>query len=81
MSDNTELPPDDPRGGIDARLLIDALQAHALGDIKMTATQVSAATTLLKKILPDLPAAKRDKDDDKTITHEEALEGLECEAV
>jgi len=70
---------EDPRGKIDVPGLIGALQAHALGEEKMTATQVSAAIALLKKVLPDLPAPVRKlAEDDKTLqAHEEALRELE----
>jgi hypothetical protein len=66
----------DPRGGIDAEALIAALGAHALGEKKMTATQVSAAIALLKKILPDLPGAAAKGEDEKAKSHEEALQEL-----
>lgn len=68
------------RGGIDACALIGALQAHALGEKKMTATQVSAAIALLKKTLPDLPGSAGEVMEDtlqKLRTHEEALRALE----
>ena len=68
----------DPRDGIDIPALIEALQEHALGGKKMTATQVSAAIALLKKVLPDLPAPVRKLAEDKTLqAHEEALQELE----
>ncbi len=70
----------DPRKNIDAGALILALQQHALGEKKMTATQVSAAIALLKKTLPDMPgaiAAAEAARDDRIKTHEEALKELE----
>ncbi len=72
--------PEDPRGCIDADGLIRALQQHVLGGNKMTATQVSAAVALLKKILPDIPsavAAAAAGRDEKIKAHEEALRELE----
>ena len=68
----------DPRDGIDIPALIEALQGHALGEKKMTSTQVSAAIALLKKVLPDLPAPVRKPAEDKILNaHEEALQELE----
>lgn len=67
----------DPRGGIDASALIEALQLHALGEQKMTATQVSAAIALLKKILPDIPGSLLKEEAPQEKTHEEALKELE----
>ncbi|MDE2337346.1 MAG: hypothetical protein KGL10_08535 [Alphaproteobacteria bacterium] len=71
---------DDPRDKIMAEELILALQAHVLEGGKMTATQVSAAIALLKKILPDVPgavAAAEAAADEMIKTHEEALRELE----
>ena len=75
----TRKKPDDLRKGIDLPALLAALQAHALGEEKMTATQVNAAIALLKKVLPDLPAPARraPEDNGKQKTHEEALQHLE----
>lgn len=69
-----------PDSDIDATKLIKALQAHALGESKMTATQVSAAIALLKKVLPDLPgsvAAELAGNTQALRAHEEALRELE----
>ncbi len=77
---NDDETPDDPRAGIDACALIFALQRHALGEGKMSATQVAAAIALLKKILPDVPgavAAAEAARGEKIKTHEEALKELE----
>ena len=71
---------DKKKTGIDVDQLIDALQAHALGANKMTATQVSAAIALLKKVLPDLPgsiAAALAENTKALKSHEEALRELE----
>ena len=65
---------------IDSAALISALQAHALNQNKMTATQVSAAIALLKKVLPDLPgsiAAALAENTKALKSHEEALRELE----
>ncbi len=70
----------DPREKIQVLRLIEALEAHVLDGKKMSATQVSAAIALLKKILPDLPGSVSSKllEDDKTLkAHEEALRELE----
>ncbi len=72
----TRKKPADPRGGIDAPALIEALQRHALGEKEMAATQVSAAIALLKKILPDLPGSLHKPEDKNIKTHEEALQDL-----
>jgi hypothetical protein len=59
--------------------LIVALEAHVLGQSKMTATQVSAALALLRKTLPDLlcvPVQKLMKIE-ALKTHEEVLEELD----
>jgi len=70
---------DDARGLIDVFSLIDVLERHALGEIKMTSTQVSAALALLKKVMPDISSSvtKSKKENDKIKTHEEALKELE----
>ncbi len=44
------------RSSIDAEKLTKRLGGHALGRIKMTATQVRAAEILLRKVTPDLTA-------------------------
>jgi hypothetical protein len=41
------------RAQIEANLLIGALKKHVLGDSEMSATQVTAAVALLRKVLPD----------------------------
>jgi len=43
---------------IDTSKLIDRVQGHAFGKIKMTPSQLDAATLLLRKTLPDLISAK-----------------------
>jgi hypothetical protein len=70
----------DPRGRIKFTELILALEDHALGGEKMSATQVNAAIALLKKVLPDLPGSVSKllaEDDEALKAHEEALRELE----
>ena len=40
--------------------ILNALIEHAQGEREMSATQVAAATTLLRKVLPDLSAVEQD---------------------
>lgn len=40
--------------------LIDKLQNHVMGKEDMTPTQLAAAQTLLKKVLPDMVSAKQE---------------------
>jgi hypothetical protein len=46
--------PEEVRRKIQASQLVNRLNSHALGRVKMEATQVRAAEVLLKKSLPDL---------------------------
>ena len=78
------LPPSDATartellGRIDALALIGALEDHVLGVREMTASQVSAALALLKKILPDMSSSAKTGDDEPSHkSHEEALKELE----
>ena len=50
------------RDKIQAIYLINRLQAHAMGEVEMTATQVRAAEALLRKALPDLASLQVDGD-------------------
>ncbi len=52
--------------------LINRLQNHALGEVEMTATQVKATETLLRKTLPDLSATEHDATEDM----KEAIKGI-----
>jgi hypothetical protein len=47
---------EEARKKIQTTQLINRLQNHAVGKVEMTPTQVSAASILLKKSLPDLAA-------------------------
>jgi hypothetical protein len=42
------------RERIRATLLVERLQAHAMGELELTATQIRAAEILLRKCVPDL---------------------------
>ena len=44
-------------------VILDRLMKHFMGEIEMSATQVSTGLALLKKVLPDL------KQSDQTVTH------------
>lgn len=69
---------EEARSSIDACALVDVLERHALGEVKMTNTQVSAALALLKKVMPDISTAKEQKKkEEKVYSHEEALKKLE----
>jgi hypothetical protein len=61
----------DLRDLIGARDLISLLDSHVRGEREMTASQVSAALALLKKILPDPSGAR-----EETGEHEDRLEDL-----
>lgn len=53
-SKGTSTSTDDVRRRVHIGHLLAALEAHALGRLDMTSTQVRAAEILLKKTLPDL---------------------------
>ena len=48
-------------------MLIKRLQDHALGKVEMTATQVRAAESLIRKNLPDLKAIEHTGEDGKEL--------------
>ena len=48
--------------------LIKKLEGHALEGVEMTASQVNAATVLLKKTLPDMKAVEHAVGDDTEMT-------------
>ena len=50
--------PDIVRARIQTTKLTDRLQDHALGKVKMEATQIRAAEILLKKAVPDLQSTE-----------------------
>lgn len=68
----------DIRQQIDVVALIEALEDHVIRGVEMTSTQVNAALALLKKILPDLRGMAT-AEDERELSHEEALEALERE--
>ena len=70
---------EEARSLIDVLGLVDVLERHALGDIKMTSSQVSAALALLKKVMPDIPSSTKlgESKDKKLLSHEEALKELD----
>jgi len=71
---------EDARASIDVKALVDALENHALGEIKMTSSQVTAALALLKKVMPDIstsPAKDEKEKGASEVSHEEALEELD----
>ena len=47
---------------IDTTRLLSRLERHALGEIKMAMSEITAAAILLRKTLPDLIAVKSDTD-------------------
>lgn len=47
---------EDWRNKIKTSMLLNRLMEHVLGECEMSATQVKAAETLLKKTLPDIKA-------------------------
>ena len=67
------------RDRINVLALIEALEQHVLGEKEMTATQVNAALSLLKKTLPDLSESgrKRLQEEEPAKAHEDALKELE----
>lgn len=67
---------DNTRAKIQASQLVNRLTKHALGEVDMTASQVNAATTLLRKVLPDLAATAvtDNKDNDLALLLREASE-------
>lgn len=63
------------RGRIQAQTLINRLEAHALGKIDLSPTQVRALEVLLRKILPDLQSAELHHHDDTADMSEAELAG------
>lgn len=65
---------DETRKKIQASQLVNRLRDHALGEVDMTPTQVTAALGLLKKALPDLQATELSGE--IAVSHEQAIEEL-----
>jgi hypothetical protein len=57
------------RKRIQGGLMVGCLQDHALGKKEMTATQVTAALGLLRKVVPDLTATTLSGDPDHPLEH------------
>ena len=55
------------RASIKAQEIVDRLNGHILGEIKLTNTQVRAAEILLRKIQPDLTATQLTTDDSRGV--------------
>jgi hypothetical protein len=64
------------RGKIKASLIINALQEHTLGRLKMSQTQITAGVALLRKCLPDLNATSVSGDPANPITHRVIITGV-----
>jgi hypothetical protein len=60
------------RDKIQASQLINRLEAHALGEVELSATQVRAIEVLLRKILPDLSSVEVSGDEENPV----AVKGL-----
>lgn len=69
--------PANVRERIKTSMLVNRLTDHALGKIKMEASQVRAIEILLRKTLPDLQATELSGGMDIVISHEQALKELE----
>lgn len=65
---------DETRAKIQASQLINRLTEHALGNIDMSPTQVSAAQILLRKTLPDLQAVQLQGDEDNPLRFHNKVE-------
>ena len=65
------------RDGIQTSMILRRVQAHALGTLEMTVTQLRAAEILLRKTLPDLQSITHDgtinMGDARTLTHEQLM--------
>ena len=64
------------RDKIQASQIINRLTDHVLGTVEMSSTQVSAASILLKKTLPDLQAI----DHTGTVEHESEHKRIQAES-
>lgn len=65
----TETKLDEMRRRIKATLILKKLEEHALGECEMSATQVRAAETLLRKTMPDLQSIQHSGDADNPVNH------------
>lgn len=62
------------RAQIQVGKIIDRLTAYVNGEVELTAAQVSAAKTLLNKVLPDLSTHKHSGDEDEPMRVVEKIE-------
>lgn len=70
------------RAKIKTSQLINRLTDHALGKVEMSATQVTAAATLIRKTLPDLSAVELSGEvENRTSYNLKALDDTELSAV
>ena len=56
-----------------ATRLANRLDAHAMGEVEMTATQVRAAEILLKKLVPDLASVELTGNEDNPVAVSHAI--------
>ena len=68
---------DEHRQKIETTKLANRLTKHALGEVEMEPSQVTAALGLLKKTLPDLAAQQIEVSGGINISHEDKLKELE----
>ena len=59
--------PDKWRARIEVSKLVNQLQMHVIGDVELSASQVSAANILLKKVLPDQTENKTEHSGEVTV--------------
>ena len=67
---------DDVRAKIQASQLVNRLTDHVLNDKALSATQVTTALGLLKKVLPDLSSVELKGDEDRPVVHRIELVGV-----
>lgn len=60
--------PEEHRGKIRQAAILNALQEHVIGTRPMQQTQVTAATVLLRKVMPDLTSTALSGDADNPVT-------------
>ena len=73
--------PEKGRERIQASLILNRLNKHALGEAEMTATQIQAARILLAKVLPDLKQTENKNENENKHSYdvqsaEQAFESL-----
>lgn len=65
------------RAMIQAGTIIDRLTAYVNGEVELSASQVSAAKTLLNKVLPDLSSQKDSGENDGSQTQTQTIQVVE----